>query len=302
MNATPKKRGRPEVIGQEVRWKIRGCYRLHFGQWGPQVLRAWAIREGLGSYAAGTIAKVVADLKPVPEPKPKPRKYEITTSMVMWSIDATVFKDRGIKRELLVLQDERGRYKSGWQLCDRTATGDCVAKLLRQAFEKYGAPLILKHDGGSIFFEDSVQKLLREFGVVDLTSPPYYPQFNGKKERSMRDINSYVKALLDNHVGETLEERIELAMKDLNEDRPRPMLGGRTAAEVFYQNRTRLPDPRRFTMEVKTKQLELEPNEPTEQQTRSARRTAVSAVLSRYGFLKYCGNVSTNSQTENGTH
>jgi hypothetical protein len=57
-------RGRPEVIPPEARWKLRRCYLAHYGQWGPSILRCWAIREGLGTWSTGTIARVVADLKP----------------------------------------------------------------------------------------------------------------------------------------------------------------------------------------------------------------------------------------------
>ena len=129
-----------------------------------------------------------------------------------------------------------------------------------------------------------------------------YPQYNGKKERSMRDIKSYENALRQNRVGDSLEKRIELTMTDLNDDRPRPMLAGKTAKEVFGHNRTRLPDRRRFKMEVETRQLELEANAGSRTEIQAARRRAVIEVLSRYELLNWKGNVSTNSQTQTGTH
>jgi transposase InsO family protein len=302
MSDRPKKGGRPESIPGEARWKLRACYQAHFGQWGPRVMREWAIREGLGTWSAGTIAKVIADLKPKPEPKRKPRRYELSAPMVMWSEDGTTFKDGNRKRELLVLQDECARYKLNWDMADGPANAAIVARYLREAFEKHGAPLVLKHDGGSIFHEKCVKDLLDEFCVVELTSPPYYPQFNGKKERSMRDIKSYERALRKNRVGNSLEHRIELTMTDLNEDRPRPILNGMTAAEVFTQNRIRLPSRRRFKMEVKTKQIELESKAGSQPEIQAARRTAVNAVLSRYGLLNWRGNVSTYCDTDTGTN
>ncbi len=302
VNEEPKKRGRPEVIPQDARWKIRECYKTHYGQWDPTVLREWAIRERIGTWAAGTISRVIEDLKPKPEPKPKPRRYEIAAPMVMWSEDGTKFKDGGKKKELLVLQDECARYKTNWNLADGPANAAIVARYLREAFEKYGAPLILKHDGDSIFHEECVRQLLYEFCVVDLTSPPYYPQYNGKKERSMRDIKGYERALRKNRVGDSLEERIELSMTDLNDDRPRPVLGGMTAAEVFQQNRICLPGRRRFKMEVETRQLELEAHAGSLTEIQAARRKAVIEVLSRYGLLIWRGNVSTYLRTQSGTN
>ncbi len=302
VNEEPKKRGRPESVPAEARWKIRECYQDHFGQWGPRVLREWAIRERIGTWAAGTISRVIADLKPKPEPKPKPRRYEIAAPMVMWSEDGTKFKDGGKKKELLVLQDECARYKTNWNLTDGPANAAIVVKYLREAFETYGAPLVIKHDGDSIFHEQCVMDLLNEFCVVDLTSPPYYPQFNGKKERSMRDIKGYERALRRNRVGDSLEERIGLTMTDLNDDRPRPVLGGMTAAEVFQQKRIRLPDRRRFKIEVETRQLELEAQAGSRNEIQAARRTAVIEVLLRYGLLIWGGNVSTYLREQSGTN
>jgi hypothetical protein len=48
----------------------------------------------------------------------------------------------------------------------------------------------------------------------------------------------------------TLRQRIDRAIRDLNQDQPRPVLGGRTAREVFQQDRIQLPDRRQFIREV----------------------------------------------------
>lgn len=290
-----KTRGRPEVIPQPVRWKLRNCYLAHYGQWGPLVLRYWAIREGLGCFSAGTITRVIKDLKPLPpQERQKPKKYEIAAPMVMWSEDGAALRDGNRKRELLVAQDECSRFKTNWHLAQKFAKADEVEAYLRKAFERYGAPLVLKHDGGSIFHDPAVNRLLDEYQVVELTSPRAYPPFNGKKERSMRDIKSYEWAIRKHSSEYTLQERIEMSMKDLNEDRPRPVLAGHTAREVFKHNRACLPDRRRFRLEVDTLQVELEANAGSRQEKEKARRRAVIAVLSRYNLIKWKGNVSTN--------
>jgi transposase InsO family protein len=250
-------RGRPEVISPAARWKLRSCYLAHYGQWEPSVLRCWAIREGLGTWSTGAIARVVADLKPPPlEEREPPRKYEVAAPMVLWSEDGTAMRERRRKRELLVLQDECSRYKANWRLAHRAAQAADVVDYLREAFERHGAPLVLKHDGDSIFHDEAVKSLLDEYGVVDLTSPPAYPPFNGKKERSMRDIKSYERTLRRNRVGASLEERIALSMQDLNVDRPRPVLGGKTAHEVFDSPHKPLPDRRQFRIKVETFSLQ----------------------------------------------
>jgi hypothetical protein len=297
--ATQAARGRPEVIPPEARWKLRKCYLAHYGQWGPSVLRYWAIREGLGKWSTGAIARVIADLKPAPaEERQQPQKYEVAAPMVMWSEDGTAIRDRSRKRELLVLQDERARYKTNWRLAHGAAQASDVLGYLREAFEKHGAPLVLKHDGGSIFHDEAVKALLDEYCVVELTSPPAYPPFNGKTERSMRDIKSYERALRQHSVGTSLEERIVLSMQDLNEERPRPVLGGQTARDVFAMRHVVLPNRRRFKIHVETIALELAAQSGSRKEVENARRKAVIAVLSKYGLLKWKGNVSTNSRSK----
>jgi transposase InsO family protein len=296
-------RGRPKVIPQAVRWKLRTCYLTHYGQWGPTVLRYWAIREGLGRFSAGAISRVIDDLKPPPFPeRPKPKRYEIAAPMVMWSEDGAALREGNRKRELLVAQDECSRFKTNWYLARTSAKAVEVEAYLRQAFERYGAPLVLKHDGGAIFHDPAVKRLLDEYQVVELTSPRAYPPFNGKKERSMRDIKSFERALRKNGVASSLMERIEISMQDLNEDRPRPVLNGMTAREVFEQPRAALPNRRRFKMEVDILQMELEAMAGSRKEVESARRKAVIAVLSRYNLIKWKGNVSTNLNQKIGTN
>ena len=91
---TPCRSGRPKAIPPNARRKLRDCYLQHFKQWGPQVLRQWAKRSGLGNWSASTVAAVVADLRDTPEERPPDLRYEIVASNVMWSEDGTGFKVR----------------------------------------------------------------------------------------------------------------------------------------------------------------------------------------------------------------
>jgi len=249
----------------------------------------------------GTIARVIADLLPEPEEPVKPKRYEMASAMVMWAEDGTSFHERGRKKELLVLQDEYARYKVNWRLSTGPAGALQVAEYLEEAFERYGAPLVLKHDGDAIFHDRQVKDVLNRYDVVDLTSPPSYPPFNGKKERSMRDIKSFERALRKHRVPGNLAERISMAMGDLNDERPRPVLGGRTAWEVFNQSRLTLPDRKRFKRKVETRQIQLEAQAGSRREIQAARRRAVIEVLSSYKLIKWRGGVSTNLKRQAGT-
>jgi len=285
--------GRPCVIPQSARDRLRKCYTGHYGQWGPQVLSAWACRIGLGKWSPETIAKVIADLKPVPLPKAPPERYEVTASGVMWSEDGAGFRDRGRKKELLVLQDECARFKVNHKLVKGPAKGEDVVSYLRAAFESQGPPLVLKHDGDKIFHDQQVQQLLDEYGVVGLTSPPGYPQYNGKKERSIRDIKSYERAMRRFGVKGSLAARLEETIDDLNDHRPRPVLGGRTAREV-YESKRHQQNRGNFIREVRRKERILKEEAVSRRDRETAHRRAVEETLSVYKLIEKWGDVSTN--------
>jgi len=298
----PAKLGRPEVISPEVRMKLRACYAEHYGQWGPTTLAHWARRQGLGSYSPTTIDRAIADIKEPTPSKPKPVRYEITKPMAMWSEDGAGFKERGQKKEALLLQDEHARLKVNHRLVDGPAAADQVVDYLKEAAAKYGWPLVLKHDGASIFHADLVQQMLDENCVVSLTSPPHYPGYNGKKERSVRDVKSYERAMRRKRPKTTLQQRLDAAVHDLNEDRPRPVLGGRTAREAFEQDAGELPPRWLFKRQVdQIEQIWLE-RARSRAERRAARRRAVEELLSRYGLLETMADVSTETQAGSATN
>jgi hypothetical protein len=297
-----RSRGRPEVIPEAARTLIRACYEAHFGQWGPRILSEWCLRKDLGAWSPTTIDQIISDLKQV-EPCAKPRRrYEVTRSGVMWSEDGAGFRQNGCKWELVIAQDEHSRYKVNHRLVSGPAAERDVVTYLEAAFERYGAPLVLKHDGGKIFHGRRVQALLRRCQVLDLTGPAYWPGYNGKKERSIRDIKSYERAMRRHGVGGTLADRLDAAIEDLNEDRPRPMLGGRTAREAFEAGRRPLPDRAELRKEVAQELRRLRSLATSRHQVQSARRRAIEVVLSKYGLLRETGDVSHDFSSERRTN
>jgi transposase InsO family protein len=253
---------------------------------GPKVLAEWCEREGLDRWSASTIAKVIADLR-LPDEEPRPtRRVEVTRSGVMWSEDGTEFGRGRRKRELLVVQDECSRLKLNWKLARGKARETHAVENLEQAFREHGPPLVLKHDGDSIFHGERMRRLLAEWRVLDLTGPSYWPRYNGKKERSMRDIKSMERALGRHGVGDSLAERIDLAMQDLNEERPRPMLGGRTAREVFEAEKVGEVDRDELWKEVREETRRRRSQALSRCERQAARRHAVEMVLSRHGLLR----------------
>lgn len=285
------RRGRPEVIPPEARDLIRACYTARYRQWGPQVLKSWCERQGLGSWSATTISLVIADLREPEEAEPPPQRIEVTAPDVMWSEDGTEFSRRSRKKELLVVQDECSRFKLNRRLVKGPARSKDVVSYLKEAFARHGPPLVLKHDGDAIFHEKDVVRLLETHGVVSLTAPPGWPGYNGKTERSMRDIKSYERAMRRQGVKGQLADRLNITFTDLNEERPRPMLGGRTAGEVYRDRKTPLPDRQAFIRSVKDEEARLMTEAASRREAASARRRAIENVLLRDGLMEIEGNM-----------
>lgn len=289
------RRRRPGAISPEVRARLRKRYLDSLRQWGPAVLACWARREGLGSYCPTTIARAIEDLRPEPDPPARNRTWVVKAPGVMWSEDGAAFRQRGRKHELLLVQDEHSRFKVGHQLVRGPAKGADVRKALEAAIAEHGAPLVLKRDGGAIFDERSVMELLDAHGVIVITSPPGYPKYNGRMERAVRDVRSHERAQRQQSPPRPLADRIAVAIDDLNDHRPRPVLGGATAREVYTANGVRLPGRDQFRKEVFERETVLVADAASRHERDAARRRAVEDVLQWHGLMRYTGCVSTNS-------
>ncbi len=92
------------------------------------------------------------------------------------------------------------------------------------------------------------------------------------------------------------------AAADLNGERPRPVLNGRTAWEVFEGDQRQLPQRSVFRKEerkVEEKRLVVA---CSRKEQASARRKAVEAVLLSYGLFKEIVDVSPKLNSEIATN
>ena len=117
----------------------------------------------------------------------------------------------------------------------------------------------------------------------------------------MRDIKSFERAMRRHGRPSPLQQRIDAAVHDLNEDRPRPVLAGRTARNVFEQDQIPLPNREEFRKEVDRTERQLHDAATTRAQRDAARRRAVEHVLLTYRLMKEIGDVSHNCEAAAGT-
>jgi hypothetical protein len=114
-------------------------------------------------------------------------------------------------------------------------TGDAVAGHLQYLIDHYGPPLFLKRDNGSALNDQMVNEVLSCNLVLPLNSPPYYPRYNGGIERAQDEFKTGLETKLAykrscHH--EHINSYAESVVHELNHI-ARPILGGRTACEVF---------------------------------------------------------------------
>lgn len=107
-----------------------------------------------------------------------------------------------------------------------------VATDLKALFERYGAPLFLKRDNGSNLVNAPVDETLAQYGVIPLTSPPYYPRYNGAIEYAQRELKTWLAWLTTWPL--TLPTAVATAQRWINV-RARQCLQGASAQEVFLQ-------------------------------------------------------------------
>jgi len=161
--------------------------------------------------------------------QPQLRRIHWLQSAVVWAMDPAQHHDR--RWNLVSDLGSRFRFEL---LVAPALPAERIAEHLELLFERYGAPLILKRDNGSNLVNGTVDQLLEEYGVIPLTSPTYYPQYNGAIERAQHEIKVSVQDLTT--AGASVDEALTMAPAWLNVQR-RPCLGDRTAHATFHQAR-----------------------------------------------------------------
>jgi len=156
---------------------------------------------------------------------------------VAWSCDATEYGPDGTL--IIPVMDMRSRYRFQ-PLVTNKLDGQQIASHLEKLFKQHGAPLFLKRDNGSPFNHQAVDQVLKRHDVAPLNNPPYYPRYNGGKEKSIRDLKDALnqRQQKTSTVLQNLALVVEVTTHDLNH-RHRACLGGRTACAVFHDEALR---------------------------------------------------------------
>ncbi len=214
----PKSR-RPKKITYHVSAKVVGIiftWRHQLG-WGGHRIAAELKRRGIAKVSGRTVYKILDRLGLPVKPyalKGKSdgiayRRYEKARPNIQWHMDLKQSKlADGTTVYICIVIDDHSRYVL-LALVGLEKTATFTAQAVKDAVDKGGKPIEIMTDNGREFvsaWEDSLTEFgqqLDELNIGHLTTPPYYPQANGKAEAFIKTLN---RELLCRHSFATVEE------------------------------------------------------------------------------------------------
>ena len=172
------------------------------------------------------------------------RRIEWTVPGLVWSVDDMEL-GRDPRRGRIFLhnvQDLASRYKLA-PLVGALLHGEQVATNLEWLWRESGVPLVLKRDNGSNLNHAAMTRLLEQYGVIPLNSPPHYPPYNGAIERSQDEMKRRLVPVVAAGQFDALPVNAALAAHELNHKRRRSLVG-RTSCEIFSSGK---PNTKAYT-------------------------------------------------------
>jgi len=229
------------------------------------------------------------------------KAHELGLMVLTWTRPGTVWAMDFTHAESLI----EGRYShllnvrdlaSGRLLYSQPCHGETEAMAtaaMKELFAQWGAPLVLKIDGGPGFKAAGFQRLLEAYGVIALYSPPYTPRYNGACEAGNGGQKTRVRnlAALAGRPGEWTCEDVERA-RCAGNDHGRPFGRSRPTPDEAWARRGPPPTPEacdELRSAVDRHQRDLRGtsvSEPGRSRLALERRTAIARALLEFGYLQ----------------
>ena len=165
----------------------------------------------------------------------------------VWAEDFTELPVAGEVFKLAVVVDVLDHYFLGWAH-SRRATAAFVSKPVQAALKTNngnGPEQFLLSDHGTQYVSETHEQLLSSAEIVHRLIPACTPQYNGTVESEMRTVKSVFYNVWERREREEadgeerpLAERVNASLSEtfriLNDEMPRPFLGGVTPADVHF--------------------------------------------------------------------
>lgn len=210
---------RPKRITYHVSSKVIGIiftWRHQLG-WGGHRIAAELKRRGLGTISGRTVYNILDRLGLPVKPyalKGKSdgiayRRYEKIRPNIQWHMDLKQSKlADGTTVYICIVIDDYSRYVL-WASVGLDKSASFTTQAVEDAVGKAGRPDQIVTDNGREFsspWEESLTlfgQQLAQWHIDHLTTPPYYPQANGKAEAFIKTLN---RELLSGHSFASVEE------------------------------------------------------------------------------------------------
>lgn len=167
---------------------------------------------------------------------------------IVWSMDDTQYGTLDAKCSVHNVRDIGAQYVMEPMVTPTLATGAMVASNLERLFRRHGAPLFMKRDNGGNLCSHEVNEVLARWMVLPLTSPSYYPKYNGAIEWSQGQLKCEMERIMERVGGNIGDASLhaQLASHTINH-RSSPVLQGRfpchalaTSRQLFTRNERRV--------------------------------------------------------------
>lgn len=217
------------------------------------------------------------------------QRYEFLHPDIAHSLDYTEMPREGpgaSKRYLAKIMDDFARLKLKHALTNRK--GPIVAaSIVDQHLSTCRKPLVFKFD--LEFDTEDFYELLLLHKVVPLPSPASYPPFNGKTERSYRDVKDWLREFQGELYWsvDELEAELQLCFQQLDEIDPRPVLGGLTARDIYETSPRAEVNPEIFFSEAITLYDKVMRQTTKPPRVHDAWRYVAKETLKQYGLVRY---------------
>ncbi len=186
----------------------------------------------------GSVAKILREYRGPRPGRAKPAHDGRTRFLfrdVMWSSDCTE-TDSG--RVLLRTTDEKSDFTLGYNVV-RSENAEEITEHAENIIARFGrAPLVWKYDNGSAFKSKMFENLLDRYGIIPYPIHRRSPWTNGRTECGHKDVHRWV-ALAEKAglTEESFMKDLDEGMLMLNYEKPRAVLGYKTAARTYFEDR-----------------------------------------------------------------
>uniref|UniRef100_A0ABD2WAD9 Endonuclease n=2 Tax=Trichogramma kaykai TaxID=54128 RepID=A0ABD2WAD9_9HYME len=156
----------------------------------------------------------------------------------MGPITPTSFPDN--KRWILVIVDDFSRYAKIFCITNKSESGECLEKFLRETRNLRGKEeklCFLRSDNGTEFTGGKFAEIIdREKATFDF-APPFTPQLNGTAERFNKTIQNKIRALMfDSGLPETMWSLAADAATYIYNRTPHKSIGFKTPISLMNEN------------------------------------------------------------------